>query len=237
MAPGAGMVRDSSASGASPGNAFLYERKSTKTADQEKKKAKARDMALSSEGGDENLGENFEESPWLPPSLVTAAEFRRNAIYHGGDARVDSLNLLNAPDLGAGTTLYFQFAMTMSICLFFMSLLSIPAMLYSSGGTGIKQEDKDTFGFYQYTLGNIGAVDYSLAASRCTEGSYAYNETCIHYGSSEITITEAANVMSAMEFLQVVIFFIGILHLQRKVYSISGQQAKTQCKISDYTVQ
>jgi hypothetical protein len=58
-----------------------------------------------------------------------------------------------------------------------------------------------------------------------------------HTPLSEISITEAANVMSAMEFIQCAIFFLGILHLQRKVYSVAGSQAKTQCKISDYTVQ
>jgi hypothetical protein len=70
-----------------------------------------------------------------------------------------------------------------SVCLFFMSFFSLPALLYMGGGTGIKEEDMDAFGMYKYTLGNMGAIDYSLPASRCTATpAYAYNETCIHYG-------------------------------------------------------
>jgi len=189
------------------------------------------------EGVDENLGEDFEQTPWVPPSIELAEEFKKGAIYHGGDARIDALSLVNSPDLGAGTSLYFQFAMTMAITLFFMSFFSLPALIYIYNGTGIREEDKDTFGLYKYTLGNIGAVDYSLSGSRCTQDVYAYNDTCIHYGDSEISITDAANVMSAMEFIQIAIFFVGILYLHRRAFSITGSSSKGQVKISDFTVQ
>jgi hypothetical protein len=201
------------------------------------KKVANKDEGLTTEAADENLGENFEETPWLPPSIEKAIEFRKKSIYHGGEIRIESLELVSAPDLGAGTTLYFQFAMTMSLCLSVMSVLSLPALVFIYNGTGIKQEDQDAFGLYKYTLGNIGAQDYNLVGSRCTSGSYAYNETCIHYGDSEISVTDAANVMTAMEFIQIFVFLFGILYLQQKVYSVSGRAAKTQTSISDYTVE
>lgn len=203
-----------------------------------KKPPKERDLeGITTEGADENLGENFEETPWLPPSIEKAIEFRKRSIYHGGEIRIESLNLVGAPDLGAGTTLYFQFAFTMSICLFVMSIFSLPSLVFIYNGTGIKQEDQDAFGLYKYTLGNIGAQDYGLVGSRCTSGNYAYNETCIHYGDSEMTVTEAANIMTAMEWLQIFTFFLGIIYLQQKAFSVNGRNAKSQTSVSDYTVE
>jgi hypothetical protein len=189
------------------------------------------------EAADENLGENFEETPWLPPSIEKAIEFRKKSIYHGGNIRIESLNLVSAPDLGSGTTLYFQFAFTMSLCLFVMSVLSLPALVFIYNGTGIKPEDQDAFGLYKYTIGNIGVEDYSTSAARCTSGSYQYNDTCIHYGDSEINVTDAANVMTAMEFIQVIVFIFGIVYLQHKSFSVSGTISKSQTTISDYTVE
>ena len=200
--------------------------------------ASIRDLAeITHEGIDENLGENFEETPWLPPSIEKAEEFRKHSLYHGGNIRIASLSLVSAPDLGSGTTLYFQFAMTMSMCLFVMSILSLPALVFIYNGTGIKQEDQDAFGLYKYTLGNIGAQDYSLSGSRCTTGSYAYNETCIKYGDSEISITDASIVMTAMEWVQIFVFFAGIIYLQRKSFSATGRVSKSQTSICDYAVE
>ena len=194
-------------------------------------------VGITTEGADENLGENFEDTPWLPPSIDKAIEFRKKSIYHGGEIRIESLNLVSAPDLGSGTTLYFQFAFTMSICLFIMSVLSLPALVFIYSGTGVKQEDQDAFGLYKYTLGNIGTQNYKLADSRCTSGSYAYNDTCIHYDGNEITVSEAASVMTAMEFLQIFVFVIGIVYLQHKSFSVTGRNSKSQTAIADYTVQ
>lgn len=188
------------------------------------------------EAADENLGENFEETPWLPPSIEKAIEFRKKSIYHGGNIRIESLNLVSAPDLGAGTTLYFQFAFTMSLCLFVMSVLSLPALVFIYNGTGIKPEDQDAFGLYKYTLGNMGVEDYKLPAARCTAGAYAFNDTCIHYGESEINVTDAANIMTAMEFIQALVFIFGIVYLQNKSFSVSGKASKLQTSISDYSV-
>lgn len=200
------------------------------------KKIPERDINWTTEGADENLGENFEDTPWLPPSIEKAIEFRKKSIYHGGEIRIESLDLVSAPDLGAGTTLYFQFAMTMGMCLFVMSVLSLPALVFIYNGTGIKQEDRDAFGLYKYTLGNIGSENYKLPEARCTSGSYAYNDTCIHYGDSEINVTDASYVMTAMEFIQIFVFCIGIVYLQHKSFSVSGRNSKSQVSISDYTV-
>ncbi|RYY88731.1 hypothetical protein EON63_01890 [archaeon] len=47
----------------------------------------------------ENLGENFEATPWLPPSIEKAKAFKTKSIFRNGDARIDSVELVSAPDL------------------------------------------------------------------------------------------------------------------------------------------
>ena len=188
---------------------------------------------------DENLGETFELTPWLPPDIQKAKEFKKNAMFRQGDVRLDSVEIIYAPDLGAGVTLYFQFAMSMAICLFVMSFLALPELIFVYNGTSITEENQDAFGLYKYTLGNIGfdkeASDYKTI-SKCVGGRYAANETCIHVGTSEFSLTDATNIITAMEFLQIIVFFCGILHLYRRAFSVTGKSTKSDVSVSDYAI-
>lgn len=191
---------------------------------------------------DENLGENFEQTPWVPPSVAKAKEFRRKAIYRGGDARIDSIEIVRASDLGAGVTLYFQFALSMAVCLFIMSLLSLPALIFAYNGQNLSADGQDSFGLFRYTLGNIGydAADYPndfLCSKLGVVGTtYGQNETCIQLGVRTIPMSQAASVVTAMEFLQIAVFFIGVFHLYRTALSVTGRTSKADASVTDYTV-
>jgi hypothetical protein len=91
---------------------------------------------------DENLGENFQVTPWLPPTIEKAEQFKRDSIFRNGDVRLDSVEIVSAPDLGSGVTLYFQFAVTMAICLFVMSLLALPELIFVYSGTSVSLENQ-----------------------------------------------------------------------------------------------
>ncbi len=110
-------------------------------------------FASTFEDENENLGDDFEATPWFPPSIEKAAEFKNQAIFRNGDIRLDSINVIQAPDLGNGVTLYFQFAMSMAISLFVMSILSLPSLVMIYSGSGISPQDRDALGLYRYTLG------------------------------------------------------------------------------------
>lgn len=93
-----------------------------------KRQQQQRVLENSIEVEDENLGEDFDQTPWLPPMIEKAKEFKRKAIYHGGDVRLDGISLADAPDLGAGVSLYFLFAKVMAVCFLVMvSLACLPA--------------------------------------------------------------------------------------------------------------
>jgi RNA recognition motif-containing protein len=188
---------------------------------------------------DENLGEDFEDSPWVPPSVEKATMFKRERIFRNGDARLDSVDIIHAPDVGVGVTLYFQFAMSMTICLLIMSALSLPSLIFVYNGNGIAPEDQDAIGLYKYTLGNMG---YDISASnyrnltKCTGSGYAAGETCLQINGNEVSMSDAANVITAMEFLQIFVFFIGVFHLYRKALSVTGKNSKADASVSDYSV-
>lgn len=188
---------------------------------------------------DENLGEDFEETPWVPPSVEKATKFKRERIFRNGDARIDSVDIIHAPDVGAGVNLYFQFAMSMTICLFIMSVLSLPSLIFTYHGQGISPEDQDALGLFQYTLGNIGydptLSDYKTLA-KCNSPRYTRNDTCLHISGNEVSINDAANVITAMEFLQILVFFIGVFHLYRKAISVSGKKSNAEASVSDYSI-
>lgn len=180
---------------------------------------------------DENLGENFEQTPWVPPSINKAKEFRRKSIYRGGDARIDSIEIVKVSDLGAGVTLYFQFALSMAVCLFIMSVLSLPALVFAYNGESMAIDEQDSFGLYRYTLGNIGydaETKSGNSTSTCTD--------CIRIGSRVIPMTEAASLLTAMEFLQIVVFFIGVFHLYRTALSVTGRNSKAETSVTNYAV-
>lgn len=190
---------------------------------------------------DENLGENFEQTPWVPPAINKAAEFKRKSIFRGGDARIDAIDIVKVSDLGAGVTLYFQFAWSMAVCLLIMSLFSLPALIFSYNGESMSVDNQDSFGLYRYTIGNIG---YNAASdptkAYCNGGGlnlgFGKNETCIHIGSKVISMSQAASILTAMEFLQIIVFIIGTFYLYRTALSVTGRNSKSETSVTDFTV-
>lgn len=71
----------------------------------------------------------------------------------------------------------------------------------------------------------------------CTQGGYPANTSCIHFGANqEISLTDAGAILTAMEFLQVLVFFICVMVLQGQTYSVQAKSAKTITAISDYSI-
>jgi hypothetical protein len=91
---------------------------------------------------DENLGENFDETPWLPPSVMKAMQFKEDNVFRGGIAPLSHVRVVDAPDLSIGVQMYFQFVKTMSWCMLVMSLLSLPCIIFIYSGTKILEQGK-----------------------------------------------------------------------------------------------
>jgi hypothetical protein len=199
---------------------------------------------------DENLGEDFEATPWCPPSIEKAEKYRQDNIFRQGNTRIDSVDIVNAEDLSLGVTLYFQFAMNMALCLFIMSLLSLPALIFTFHGFGISIDDQDTFGFYHYTLGNLGYFDKTLAnyqsISQCVTPKYTsinnepnnnnYNMTCIHFNGYELSFADTATYLTIFEVLQITVFLLGIVRLYIILLQKTTKACTTEISVADYSI-
>ena len=189
----------------------------------------------------ENLGDDFEQTAWVPPSIAKALEFKKRAIYRYADGvSVWSIDVIHAADLGSGVTLYFAFARTMAFALFFMSFMSVPSLIMVYSGSGILAQDRDALGLYRYTLGNIGtnpaSPDYATQTV-CTSVRYPVNTTCIHFaGGHELSLSDAGAILTTMEFFQMIVFLISIATFGRQILALKEEASRRNTNMSDYSI-
>ncbi len=68
-------------------------------------------------------------------------------------------------------------------------------------------------------------------------GGYAANTTCIHFGyNNELSIGDAGSILTAMEFLQIAVFFVAVIYLQKQVFSVRAKSNNLVTAISDYSI-
>jgi len=195
----------------------------------------------------EKLGDDFEDTPWVPPSTLKAMDFRAFNIFRGGAAPIGHVDVCSATDLSLGCVLHFQLMKSMAVMSFVMFWLSIPALVFSYAGSRISQVDQDSIGLYRLTLGNIG---YNPASptynndSSCTSLPKQYNGTCLHFTgsgagrtlSAELTLANAGSILTATEFLQCFVFFCVVWHLRRKTHFLKRQMDKNESTVSNYSI-
>jgi hypothetical protein len=185
-----------------------------------------------------SLNETKTFSKWYPPSIPIAVEFRKRTLFREGSASLWATDLSTAEDLSGGVALYFEFARSSCICMFILSVLSVPSIVFSFSGSRIPIGDRDALGFFQFTIGNIGYDPTSpsyKADSTCLHQPSSYNGTCISVLGGEVKLADAQTVMSTLEFLQIAVFFIFIFRLSRRS-SIILKHEEEDCKIGDYSV-
>jgi len=95
-------------------------------------------------------------------------------------------------------------------------------------------------GLYRLSLGNIGysSLDSNYKAeSACTSAKHSANDTCITVLGHELTLVTAGEVITAMEFLQILVFFGAILYLHFKSEQVSHHAGGSRsCEVSDYSI-
>jgi hypothetical protein len=195
----------------------------------------------------ENLGDNYLSSDWVPPSIEKVKEYQEDRVYRAGTAALNSVKVTNAPDLGVGVCLYFQFLKTLAYYFFFASILSLPSIIIAYNGSRIGATDQDAMGLYRFTLGNMGYDPNSptyVVDSTCRSSSLASgNGTCIHIPimgmSSELEVStrDVAYLITGLEMLQVILFLLFLRSLSKRAQTIEAKLAGTVVKLSDYTVQ
>lgn len=155
-----------------------------------------------------------------------------------------STDVCRAPDLGTGVSLYFEFVKLMAICFAVLTILSAPAMAFAFAGSRIPSSNWDAAGLYQLTLGNIGydpasptyAKDSACHKSHAV-GGILTNTTCIHMpGGLEYSMEEVGSILTACEFLQILVFFCFIMHLQRRADRQKAETERLHTSACDFSI-
>ena len=187
---------------------------------------------------EERLGDDFEDTPWVPPTIELAWEHRLKKLYHGGTQKLSQIDLSTAADLGMAVPMYFSFIKVMSYAFFLMSLCSIPAIAFSYFGYKIPEESRDFIGLYKTTVGNIGHhqgdPDY-VENTKCTVAAEEGN-LCTDIRGIEFTMANVATILCTCEVLQVVIFLIAIRVLKKRCASLREKSDARSCTISAYSI-
>jgi len=186
----------------------------------------------------EKLGDDFEESPWVPPTIELAWEHRLQRLYHGGKTKMSQIDLSRASDLGLAVPMYFSFIKVMSYALLLMSLCSVPAIVFSYFGHKVPQESRDFVGLYKTTIGNIGYNQLSSTYdedSRCTVAD-TEGKVCTDVMGVEFTLSNVATILCTCEVLQVLIFLLAIRSLNKRCVNLREKSDARSCTISDFSI-
>lgn len=171
-------------------------------------------------------------------------------VHQGGQANPSTTRVIDDNDLGDGVAMYFQFAKSFAYCFFYQFIFALPALVFAYYGNRVPSISRDIIGLYRFTLGNIGSIpsDSSFATdSACSQPSnIALNATCVHVFtdfsaiSSEFTYAEVSTILTLCELLQIMIFFITVVHIRRKLGLLKHEQApasdKDKLRLQDYSV-
>mmetsp|Transcript_16932 Transcript_16932/g.25540 ORF Transcript_16932/g.25540 Transcript_16932/m.25540 type:complete len:1258 (+) Transcript_16932:167-3940(+) len=185
---------------------------------------------------DERLGDDFEDTRWVPPTLELAWEWRLDNLYRGGRAKQSRTKLTKSTDLGQGVPLYFLFIQTIAYALVLMSLLSVPALLFAYYGSHVAESDKDFAGLYKLTVGNIG---YDPESARYAERSACSGNPdiiCVRLFSLEFSLQSVAGILTVCELLQALVFMAAVWRLKARCNVVRKRTEGRLCSASDYAV-
>jgi hypothetical protein len=193
----------------------------------------------------ENLGFNFYSTPWVPPDVDKAADYRAANVYREGRENLRHVALTNDMELGVGLNLYFQFAISIAKGFVALTILAIPTLFIAYSGSAIPLQQRDIVGFYALTLGNIGydpdSFSYAEDAmcSNSTSGlAPTANQTCVLLNGVEYTMESVSVIITGMEILQIAAFFLMIAYLHIRVEHIIHMHKDSGVpSITDYAVQ
>lgn len=193
---------------------------------------------------EENLGNNFYATPWVPPDIDKSALHKMSTVYKEGRAKVRQVRLTEDMDVGVGLNLYFQYALSIAVGFFFIFIFALPTLVFAYYGSAVSPQDQDIIGLYQLTIANIGFDPTSLtyaADSQCSGEPGivpTVNQTCISVMGNEFTTQSVSLVITGCEILQVCVFFIILFHLRRRFDVIIEAHADSGVpSITDYAVQ
>ena len=177
----------------------------------------------------EGLGEDFLDSPWVPPKMDVALEHRNIAMVAGGEASVCGFSSSQISDLGTGVGLYFKWLELFGIGFLIMSFMAIvPLFIYSLGENSSDGEMllRDPVKLSTFSLGNNAPC---LGSGECE-----YNETLTVFGYVASRQVQS-NFITATDFMYTLVFMLLIFIFKRKIAN-SVDDERFSSDASEYAI-
>lgn len=138
--------------------------------------------------------------------------------------------------------MYFQVLKSLGVCLFIMTILSMPSLIFAYFGKRIPEEDYDGLGLYQFTVGNIGynqnsPTYFEDSACKRKNSLAPLNDTCIHLPNDlELSLTSVGTILTASEIMQTIVFFITIWYLKKRLIRFDDEMSREITAVTDYAI-
>ena len=188
----------------------------------------------------EGLGDDFEASQWLPPSIKEGYRFRGKHMFKGGEGSIFATSVCSDPGLSVVACLYFVFIKHCAWFMLWASILSAPMFIMAYFGERTPQLDKDTLNIYRISLGNVGydkqADNYDIISKCDRVVPRTANGTCIHLSTFEFRASDASNVLTGCEFLQGLLFLWFLYKLRKETKQLTEDHDVGECTVKDYSI-
>jgi hypothetical protein len=160
---------------------------------------------------DERLGDDFEDTVWVPPTVGKALEFRERMIYRGGRSSIWSTKLRELEDMGIGVALYFRFIKYLIGTFTILTILSVPSLLFALSGNGMGS-NLDVAGWSVFSLGNVGLPCEPLSGSaELMKGCNGDSSTIQNVYGTPMPLLDISYSLTAFEVMGSIFFLLSII--------------------------
>ncbi|CAM9192623.1 unnamed protein product, partial [Discosporangium mesarthrocarpum] len=161
---------------------------------------------------DEGLGEEYEETPWVPPTVERAMEHRERSIYRGGKSGVRETKIHELEDMGIGVSLYFQFLKFLTFTYLVLMILSLPSLIFATAGSGFPEVNVLS-GLLWTMVGNVGyPCEEGATSEQYTAGCNATLSTTQDIYGHVYTLVDISYTITSFEFISSAFFALMIIY-------------------------
>ena len=182
---------------------------------------------------EENLGPDYESTPWVPPQYEKAEQKRTELLFEQGKAPLCQLTNNRMGKLGVGIRLYFELSAYFIYLLLISAALSTPAYILYSSGSGIPFADIDPLQFAMFTPGMFAPSPFVPL-----DNTTHFRDQMVSFiGDIKIERWRGTYLVSSLDCIISIMFIASYFLLHRVVKRASIRADLTTTTMSDFTIE
>ena len=128
---------------------------------------------------DTRLGKDFRSYAWAEPSPAVGRQAQEAATFRQGKSNVWSFETESFDELGIGALLYFKLLKSLVLMFGVMSIVALPSLAITYGGTGLADEGLASNTLTRSTLANIRVTKCSPSGNATAGTATCGQEVCV----------------------------------------------------------